>query len=280
MKLNRFLNDEISLGKGSVKIPAADMIQQYRDRYQRMILQGKRFKFTLHYVMPGGRIIVHFKVPSETVNNFYYDVLLELNASGGAKKFEDCHIRIFSNCPSFVYTYAYVFYHLPDDELGKPNIFLDDLKEKIPQNRILVKDSEEKLPDEARTERPVVRSPYGLPLFDKSIYYAVFYLLEHLDFNRTMYNKHMATSTSLLREVEDFDTLMVKRKQQVSRDRERHKKAVASTAKTFQSKERDIASQAGIKRVKAVKSVQSNAKKISKNSSGGINKISGKSKRQ
>lgn len=272
MKLKRFLSDEISLGKGAVKIPAAEMIQKYRDQYNMMKARGLRFKFTLHYVLPGGRVIIHVKVPSETVRNFYYDVLLELSLDGGAKKFEDCHVRVFSNCPSFVYTYAYVFYHLADDERGKQSMMIDDLKQKIPKNSIMIQDVAQKVGDTPLIDRPVVRNPYGLPLFDKSIYYAVFYILERLDFNRTMYNKHISSINAILNEITDFDTLMIQRKSAVQKERDRERKNRTQTNRTMRQAEREHEKTSGVRRIRPiVKNAKTSAAK--KIQSSGVRKI-------
>ena len=274
MKLNRFLEDEISLGKGSVKIPSAEMISRYRERYKIMQARGLKFKFTLHYVMPGGRIIVHVKVPSETVPNFHYSVLLELNTHGGAKKFEDCHIKVFSNCPSFVFTYAYVFYHLPDDELGKPTMMIDDFSQKIPKNRLMVPGTEDKLGEDVLTNRPVVRNPYGLPLFDKSIYYAVFFILENLDFNRTLYNKHISTIDSIMRDIEDFDAMMARRRSVEQKERDRNRRISRDTASTMRSIEREVAKNAGVRKIRPT--VKSRSQAIKKTKSEGTRRIKSK----
>lgn len=279
MKLRRFLDDEISLGKGSVKIPATEMIQKYRDRYNIMKARGLRFKFTIHYVLPGGRTIVHIKVPSETVRNFFYDVVLELSLAGGAKKFEDCHIRVFSNCPSFVYTYAYVFYHLSDDELGKQSMMVDDFKQKIPKNCIMIQDIAEKVGETPLTQRPVIRNPYGLPLFDKSIYYAIFYILENFDFNRTMYNKHISSIPSIMKEIEDFDTLMIHRKSAAQKDRDRERAERKQTKKTMQQAEREHEKQSGIQRIRPIVK-RAKIAAVKKTESAGVHKITGKPRRK
>lgn len=278
MKLRRFLEDEISLGKGSVKIPAAEMIRKYRDQYNIMKARGLRFKFTMHYVLPGGRIIVHVKVPSETVRNFSYDVLLELDSAGGAKRFEDCHVRVFSNCPSFVYTYAYVFYHLPDDELGKPTMMIDDFRQKIPKNCIMISDIAGKVGETPLTQRPVVRNPYGLPLFDKSIYYAVFYILEKLDFNRTMYNKHISSIPSILNSIEDFDTLMIRRKSAERKEKDAERANQKQTNRTMRQTEREQNKSAGVRRIRPVVKKRA-VSAVAKKNSGGVQKITPRSNR-
>lgn len=273
MQLKKFLSDNIPLGKGAIKIPAAELIERYRKQYDAMKAQHMQFKHDAHYVMPGGRVVVHIKVPSESVPNFYYDVLLELKAVNHSKQFEDCHIKIFSNCPSFVYTYAYVFYHLNDPDLDSTNLIIDRFDQKIPKDRLMVKGAEKKLGEEVLTNSPVVRNPYGLPLFDKSVYYAIFYLMENLNFDRVIYNKKIITETQLLKSIPDFEKLMTNRKALEQKDRNARKATAKDRAKTFQSIERKIANaNTGVKILKPTRAISAN-KSVSANKSAGVRRV-------
>lgn len=73
------------------------------------------------------RYYAWFKIPSETVEKFYYDVVLEFytdnNVEGTGSNLFDYNVRFFSNDPAFAYTYAYVFYH--------NNLFIDELKSRM-----------------------------------------------------------------------------------------------------------------------------------------------------
>ena len=188
MKLKRFMSDTLSFGKGAVKIPSAELIEEFKHKYDILADKGLKFKISVYRLIPSNTIVVHTKVPSETVHGFYYDVLLELT-SNGAKDFEECDIKIFSNCPSFVYTYAYVFYHLEDDEAKTKGIIIDQYEKKIPRENLIITGASKKLTEEILHGRPVVRNPYGLPLFDKSVYYAIFNMVDKLDFNSTINNR-------------------------------------------------------------------------------------------
>lgn len=59
------------------------------------------------------RYYFHIKVPSETVEKFYYDVVLEFytdnNIKGAGQDLMKWYVNFFSNDPAFVYIYAYVF---------------------------------------------------------------------------------------------------------------------------------------------------------------------------
>lgn len=204
MKLGNFLQDNLPVTKGSVKIPIAGLIEQYRKEYNAFQLTNKSpFHYKVYNVSPGDRRVVHVKVPSETVRNFYYDVLFELEYTTTTSKYEDCDVYIFSNSPSFVYTYAYVFYHLDlnssnsEAKKRKTGMLINTLSHKIPRERLLMAGTEKTLPDQVLKSPPVVRNALGLPLWDKSLYYA-----------------------DLIRDIMDFDTLMKHRKAMAKRQRE------------------------------------------------------------
>lgn len=251
MQLKKFLGDTFSVGKGAVKLPIDSMISKYRAKYNALRSKYSTFKFTVWYVQPGGRTIVHIKVPSTTVDNFFYDVLLELDRSGGASRFEDCHVKFFSNCPSFVYTYANVLYNLPDPDTKSNSMIIDKFNQKIPKDRLLVKGAEKKLGEEPVTEKPVVRNPMNLPFLDGSIYYAIFYLLDMLDFRKVMYNKHVTSMSRLLATVDDFDTLMAKRAAQERKQRDQTRETKRITEKTFRAKERSL-NATNVRKTKAI----------------------------
>lgn len=221
MLLKEFLQEYMPLSKGSVKIPIKPIIDNYKSRYDKLIKE-KSFSHDV-YKTTSGRTIVHVKVPSETVERFYYDVLFELEPTFKAMSIEDCHVRFFSNCPSFVYTYAYVFYHLDPDgdqqKTKKTGLLIPNLTRKIPKDRLLMPGTEEKLPDEVLNKEPVLRNPRMLTIPDKSIYYAIFYL-QSKEYHSVVTTKRIRTELQIFTSVEDFDTLMLKRKRQVERTKQ------------------------------------------------------------
>jgi hypothetical protein len=253
VQLKRFLDDQFSLGKGAVKLPISSLLEQYRKRYAALRQVYKTFKYTIWYVQPEGRTIVHFKVPSETVHNFFYDVLLELDRSGGAAKFEDCHVKVFSNCPSFVYTYAHVFYTMKDPDTGKDGMIIDKFNQKIPKERLLVKGSEKTLPKESLTDAPTTRNPANLNLPDKSIYYAIFYLIDEFDFRRVMYSRNTISMSRLLQSVDNFDILMKNRRAMELKQREQLRETRKVIRKAARQKEAEINQQSGLATVNRIK---------------------------
>lgn len=247
MKLSEFLQDSIPLGKGAVKIPIKSVIEEYHKRYDTLIKEKpKAFRHSIYRTTPGGRIIVHVKVPSETVNNFFYDVLLELEPDDKSSKIEDCHVKIFSNCPSFVYTYAYIFYHLdtnPDDNKPKKSrsgLIIDTLRYKVPRDRLLMPGTEKKIGSDVLDNAPVVRNSHGIPMFDKSLYYAVFYLQDNVPLPKILSEKNYRTERQIFDSVANFDTLMAQRKHQVEKEKAATKRDRSIQTKSIKTTEQNV----------------------------------------
>lgn len=70
--------------------------------------------------------VLHFKIPSETYKNFYYDAMLCLEQKSVIHSYniKDYDIKFISNSPDFVYFYAYLF--------NKENMLFTDFVNKLP----------------------------------------------------------------------------------------------------------------------------------------------------
>ena len=88
---------------------------------------------------------IHFKIPSEVIEDFYYDVVVQFSPPSVAQEVQttisNYNVRFYSNDPSFVYTFAHAF--LKNDLLIsdlKPRMSKEALKqvakEKNPDNQI------------------------------------------------------------------------------------------------------------------------------------------------
>ena len=102
-------------------------------------------------------VIYHVVVPSTKKESNSYDVVVEVETKklhDGAATLEDIPFRIFSNCPSFIFTYANVFR----------------------SNGMLCEWLLPKYNPEVRTKSPNVRNQYGIIGLERSMYLA----LKHL----------------------------------------------------------------------------------------------------
>ena len=226
MKLKNFMEDFQPKKGSTVKIPVGGVVSEYRQRYEALKKDSnRRFHHDVYILRPGDIPVVHVKVPSESIKTepFYYDVLIQLEPDPDSISFRDCNVRVFSNCPSYVYSgLGYIHSHWNTEEKGgRPSMMIDSLKGKLPRQNLLVKGSEKRLGYRATHKEPVVRNPMGLPIFDKSLYYAVFYIEDNLSLLGVKSSHHYVSQGQMVASVASFDHLMAERKRAERRDRER-----------------------------------------------------------
>jgi len=130
MTIQEYLSNP--MGKGSSALMLSTIRQslnsQYVDLQQRMSVKWYSLSDILY--------VAHVKIPSRKHDKLFYDVLLQFDISTASSyTINDANMTIFSNCPSFTYTYAYVYNDR--DELihwCKPKYNRNILKKK-PENR-------------------------------------------------------------------------------------------------------------------------------------------------
>lgn len=159
--ISEFLDNP--MGKGSSVIMNRKAIKENLDiRYESLLRKYDDFKYTIY--KEADAYFIHFLIPTESRRRNNYDVVVQLsNSDNPAEDFsqestvKNYHIRLFSNCPSFVYTYAYVF---------------REYDKNIPQ-------LDNKFRDEAIHNNPVTRNPGEIISFEKSTYFACKYIVDH-----------------------------------------------------------------------------------------------------
>lgn len=101
--------------------------------------------------------IFHVVVPSSSKDTVNYDVIVEVELKKlheGAATIEDLPFKVFSNCPSFIYTYANVF----------------------KQNKMLCEWLISKYRNEVKKLEPVYRNRYNMIGYERSLYMAFRFL--------------------------------------------------------------------------------------------------------
>lgn len=100
----------------------------------------------------------YFKIPSETIERFYYDTIIEFSADSdikeAGKNLFKYNVRFYSNDPSFVYSYAYAF--------NRKGLFITDFADKMSQK--------------ALKEQPKEKNPGELIGYVKAIYFAYLFM--------------------------------------------------------------------------------------------------------
>ena len=141
-------------GKGSSAFMVSDMRKVLDEQYKALhgTLSVRWHKISERH------LIAHVKVPSHSVERLYYDVLLEFDIDTIPKNqtvINNGNCRVFSNCPSFVYTYAHVF-----DE-----------------NKNLISWCKKKYPKQIFTKDPKTRNPSKIINYERSLYFAIKFIL-------------------------------------------------------------------------------------------------------
>lgn len=180
-------------GSGSAYLAARYRIKQAMSAMYIKVLSKYRKQFyAVPYLYDDGRILFHVKVPSEAynINRISYDVLIEFENKPGVR-LSNRNAKFFSNSPSFIFTYAYVFN----------------------QKSILVDKFKQKLPTQCLTQPPVIRNPVESMGYEKSIFIAGKYLVDSMALSDTYikrFGKKMnaLTEIDLLRRLADPDTLI------------------------------------------------------------------------
>jgi hypothetical protein len=123
-----------------------ELLQKYRNLF-----------FAVPYKYSNGDIMFHVKVPSEEYkfNKIIYDVLFKISFAPD-KRYSLRDMKIFSNSPSFLFTYAYVYYH--------EDIMIDEFADKIPSQALI--------------NPPEIRNPVESLGFEKITYIAARYILD------------------------------------------------------------------------------------------------------
>ena len=126
----------------------------YLKKFDAILLRERgKIDYTLYKDFKNNRFFAHFKIPSETVEKFYYDTILEfftdenISNTGDLLKY---YVKFYSNDPAFVYTHAHAF--------SVNNLFISELSSKM---------SKKALKTEAKE-----KNPYNQIGYVKSIYFA------------------------------------------------------------------------------------------------------------
>lgn len=130
----------------------------------------------------------YIKIPSEVVNNFYYDVVIELRPSKDNSPSDSSlkyyNVRFFSNDPSFVFTFCYAF--------NKNGLFITELAPKMDRN--------------ALTNTASIKNPRNEIGYVKSLYFA-FLAMDRLRlFTKSAYSSaetfHLNSLLSVIQQAE------------------------------------------------------------------------------
>lgn len=149
----------------------------YIDKLNKLLLK-ENGKFATKFYKSSNSYYIHVKVPSEVVDNFYYDVVFKIQRGSNLGKQP---FRVFSNAPSFTFVFTYAF----------------------KSHKMLIEDLEEKYDKKVLNEKPKEKNPKLEIGYEKSICIAYLFL-KNTNFLNEMYVSTFAVpynKKQLLREI-------------------------------------------------------------------------------
>lgn len=227
--IKEFLNNPA--GKGSAVLNINATKDKYIERYN---LVRKKITHKTYFVKDIIYIIVN--IPS-SVEGIMYDVVLkfENTKKSTGDTITDMNMQLFSNSPSFLYTYAYAY--------EKQKLFIKECKKKL---------SSKMLSDIAKT-----RNPYGVLSYDFSIFASLYYIVTNgytniEDLKTGDYVK--CNLPTVLHNIKDADVLQKNRKIQKDYNKMmEEEKLKKSKNKAVKESKKDDRQEPTLKEVKNVK---------------------------
>ena len=113
---------------------------------------------------------IYFKIPSEVIENFYYDVVIRLftneNKNKSNARLREYSVQFYSNDPAFMYTFAHSF--------AKNNLFIKDL--------------EPRMSKQALKQKAAARNPRDDVWYVKSLFFAYLAMEKYNLFAKSVYS--------------------------------------------------------------------------------------------
>lgn len=196
------------LGEKSSVVTNRGMYQKlYRDKLDKILLrEGGRVKYTLY--TDKDNYYIHFKIPSEVIDKFYYDTIIEFYTTDPIKaksaSLKDYYVRFYSNDPAFVYTFAHAFI--------KNDLFITDMTPKM------LKEAVKHVAKE--------KNPKNLVGYVKSLFFAYLLIGDYGLFSKTPYehNAEKYSKTKLLKLVDHADNKIKDRQEAEEKERKKRKR--------------------------------------------------------
>ena len=132
-----------------------------------LVREMGKIDYTLY--KSGKKYYVYIKIPSEVIDKFYYDVVIEFSEPKDKSLIDSTlknyNVKFYSNDPSFVFTFAHAFI--------KNKMFIDELRP------VMSKEAIQKV--------AVEKNPSNQVGYVKSLYFAYLYLRRENVFNKSKF---------------------------------------------------------------------------------------------
>ena len=214
MNIREYLSNP--LGKGSAVMQIKHMADLYNKRYE-----NNRQNISHKIYLVRDTLYFHIKIPS-SIDIIHYDVVIKFMPTKVSTDVTilDMDFQVFSNCPSFIYTYANTY--------NRKGMVIPEIKRKLTK--------------EAIKKSAKVRNPYDIIGYEYSIYLAFKYIMDKRLFSIIdMQQRAIKSKTvmDLYSKIQDFDSLMKKRSLREKVLRERNKQESKVKKKKYKSQTSD-----------------------------------------
>ena len=139
----------------------------YNDKWKKiMTREVGKIDYELYY--DNRDYYCYLKIPSENIDNFYYDVVIKMELNNKQHMLKHCPVQFFSNDPSFNYTFAHAF----------------------KKNKLTIKDLEPKMSKEALMKPAREKNPQDTIGYVKTLYFAYIVMNEKGLFIPSLYHNN------------------------------------------------------------------------------------------
>lgn len=253
MKLQEYINNPMGKGDASLGANRIVAVNILKEKY-RILTNHKKIKMLCYKASLYDKYYIHLVIPTESERTNSYDVVFEFSTKEKDKSatgIDNYDVRVFSNSPSFAYTFAYVY--------AKNNIAIDYLISKK-LGKTFVKQS------------PDMRNRHQIVNYEKYVFFGAMHIIESgvlnnrmkLDnrCNPTMMNIFPGRVRSLDDIMKEYEVAAAKLKKtnKVAKARELQKnkkevKSMASGVQTITPRKKQLISSSSKSSIKHVKNI-------------------------
>jgi len=208
MTFKQYINNP--MGRGSSIFSGRDVYKkEYTEKFDKLLLrEAGNIYYKLYYDDRNDHYFCYMKMPSETVENFYYDVVIKFlpidkKVNKGEQNLNNYRVQFYSDDPAFFYTYLHVFM--------EKDLFVDELKSKVP--KAVYKDDKH------------IRNPAGVVGYVKTLYFAYLFMNLKQLFQKYIYKAYGEeyNRSKFIKEFEDMDKKLTTR-QDLERELQKKKR--------------------------------------------------------
>ena len=202
--------------------------KSYKAKFDNVMLrENGKIGYYLYKDNKNNAYYIHLKIPSEVIENFYYDVVFKFFTSsdqdtGGGKNLEKYQVQFFSNDPAFVYFHAHTYM--------ENGLFLNELAARMSK--------------EAIKRKATQTNPNDSVGYVKSIYFAYIYMKERGFLKTISYLSAQPFDKYLLASMVMHADLKIELREAEEKKRDKKKKIVVDKALARQINKFDLSDKA------------------------------------